>query len=288
MNLIVKEVMYQFIILLIVSIIISILYFLYNVYILYVNSNISFPSDLSKSVYGTAESLPRDFPESELKNIKLCVFMVATPEIENYSKYTIEVNQKWAHQFGYDFFVFDNNHTPDLPINFSKIKITQDLLNSGKYTHVMHIDADAIITKFDYDVRNIILAYNNDFIVCEDCYTSKICPKPGRLNSGVYISKNSIIGREIIDLWLDSARGKCAQYAKMSPNCQLVFTNCVYPIMKKSISIIPFNMMNGYRNTLFIRHVMAKESIERVDEIKQLYQTVKNEHFNDYKRIKVW
>jgi hypothetical protein len=264
------------------------------IYILHKESIITFPADISNSVYGTAQSLPV-FPELSLKDIKLCVFIVATPEIDNYSRYTIEINQKWAKKFGYDFLVFDNNQTPDLPINFSKIKITQDLLNIGKYTHVMHIDADAIITKFDYDARNIIFKYDNDFIVGEDCYTSKICPKPGRLNSGVFFAKNSKIGKDIIKFWLESARGKCAEYTKMSPNCQLVFTHCVYPKYAKYISIIPFNIMNGYRDTLFIRHIMAKQSIERIDEIKQLYQKIKDEYsteFDDisegYKRINVW
>ena len=249
------------------------------------------PQSTSGSIMGTANKLPK-VKQERLKGIKLAVIVIATPEISDYANYTIEVNKAWAEKMGYGFFVFVDNETPDLPINFSKIKAATDVLEKEAYTHVMHIDADAIVTNMSYDARNIVAMYPaSDFIVGEDCYSDEACSKPGKLNSGVWIASRN--ATDILGAWLHAARTECGEaLVNVFPNCQLVFSKCVADKFKDRIAIIPFNIMNGYGDTLFIKHVMAKDRMERVDEIKQLYACVKARFpdlFGDpFSRVRVW
>lgn len=234
-----------------------------------------------ESLYGTAKELPY---VSNPGNSRIAVFMVATPEIESYSQYTIEQNRNWCKTHGYDFYIYDKPILKDLPINFSKIQYSLDLLDTGRYDYVMYIDADAIVHNLDYDVRHLIKTYMvglKSIMFGEDCFSSKDCSKPGRINSGVFIVGNNFLGRKILELWRDSSRGSCSKYVNIFPNCQLVFTNCVFPKMYIGISIIPFNLMNGFGETLLIKHAMAMDEIRRVGVIKELYQ-------NNNERVRVF
>ena len=224
------------------------------------------------SLYGTAKELPTF---KDPGNAKIAIFMVATPEISNYSEITIDQNKRWAKMHGYDFFHYSTKKLKSLPINFSKIQYSLDLLKTGKYDYVMYIDADAIVHKMDYDVRNIIKKYlrgPKSILFGEDCFSDKDCSKPGRINSGVFIVKNNIFGKKILECWKDSTYGPCNHLVNVFPNCQLIFTNCVFPKWFWAIQIIPFNIMNGARDTLFIKHAMAMDNVQRISELKQVYQ----------------
>lgn len=242
--------------------------------IYYNNFNYNFSKN---SIYGTSLELPT------YKNpgkAKIAVFMVATPEISNYSSYTLDQNRRWAESHGYDFFHYPKKILNDLPINFSKIQYSLDLLKTEKYDYVMYIDADAIVHKMDYDVRNIIKKYlrgPNSIMFGEDCFSDKDCSKPGRINSGVFIVKNNIFGRKILECWKDSSRGPCNHLVNVFPNCQLIFTDCVFPKWFWAVSIIPFNMMNGARDTLFIKHTMAMDDVQRISELKNVYKPSGND-----------
>ena len=221
---------------------------------------------------------------------KVCIFMVATSDISDYAKYSGEINDKYAKRHGYEFRVFDKNLTPDLPINFSKIQATLNLMNEKengktKFDYIIHIDADAIFHNQDYPITNIIAKYLTppiSFIASEDCYDKNICSKPNKMNSGVFIVKNNIFGKSVMNLWLDSSRGKCKKYTKMFPNCQLVFENCVRKPLFFTIKIIPYNALNG-KDGLLISHMMQGTSRERIDQMKSVYK----DNFNP-QRMKVF
>lgn len=230
----------------------------------------SYRNSLVIPLYGTASDLPYlDIP----RGYRIAVFMVATPEIESYSEYTSLQNRKWCDIHGYDFYLFDQKHpkVKDLPINFSKIQYTLDLLPG--YDYVMYIDADAMVHKIDYDIRNLIGYYNRSVLFGEDCFSSKDCSKPGRINSGVFIVQNNWAGKMIMKKWLSASRGRCRDYVNKFPNCQLIFTNCVYPKYFPWVGIIPFNLMNGFGDTLLIRHAMALDDIRRGAELKKIFDS---------------
>lgn len=239
--------------------------------------------------YGVAESLP--ISENK-EQYKIAVFMVATPEIANYAKYTLKMNEKWCSMHSYDFFSYTEKAKgmEDLPINFSKIQYSIDLLKTDKYQYVMYIDADAIVINLDYDVRNLINTYmsKSSIMFSEDCYGPKECSKPDKINSGVFIVKNNTTGSSILKYWIDSSRGKCKKYVNVFPNCQLIFTNCVVPAFKKTdISIIPFNLMNGFKSSLLIKHAMAQSEMTRVSNIKNIYfKEIEQNFFGD--RVQVY
>lgn len=223
--------------------------------------------------YGVAETLP---VVNNPGNAKIAVFMVATPEIKNYAEYSIKMNKQWADQHNYDFFVYDKSALPDLPINFSKIQYAIDLLETKKYNYVMYIDADAIIVNKDYDIRNLIKEYMkySSIMFGEDCFGPKDCSKPGKINSGVFIVKSDAlgVGKQILKSWKDATKGACKEFVNKFPNCQLVFSNCVFPKWFWAIRIIPYNLMNGYKGALLLKHVMATPEINRIDVLKKIYQ----------------
>lgn len=227
--------------------------------------------------YGVAENLPIF---NSPGNAKIAVFMVATPEIKNYSRYSVDVNKEWCKKHGYDFYLYESSISSDLPINFSKIQYSIDLMKDKRYDYVVHIDADAIIIKTDYDIRNLIRKYMtglSSIMFGEDCFGPKDCSKPGKINSGVFIVKNNILGKKILKSWLDSSRGDCSKYVNKFPSCQLVFSNCVFPKWFWAIRIIPFNLMNGYKGSLLVKHAMAIHDIKRVDVLKRVYQETNKE-----------
>ena len=234
--------------------------------------------------YGVADELPI---VSKQLSSRIAVFMVATPEIDNYSQYTIQVNKSWCKEHGYDFFVFKQPSRKDLPINFSKIDYAIKLVESKKYDYIMYIDADAMIIRKDYDIRNLIEKYMDSLssiMFGEDCFGPEDCSKPGRINSGVFIVKCNSVGKSVLNSWLDSSRNKCRWCVNKFPSCQLVFTHCVFPKWFWTVRIVPFNLMNGYKGSLLVKHMMAMDNVKRTAIIKDLYKEQDQEH----ERIKVW
>ena len=206
---------------------------------------------------------------------KVFIYMVATPEVGNYANHSININNEYAKKHGYRFQVFTKNATPDLPINFSKIQNALDIMNSNDAPeYIVHLDADAVVVRPEYPITNIINHYmlGAGMIIGEDCYDKSICSKPGQINSGVFIVKNSTMGRKILNRWLNSARGTCSRYVNQFPNCQLVFGNCVLPALRMFINIIPYNVMNG-KDGLFIQHLMQHTSNERIEFFKKVGRT---------------
>ncbi len=214
-----------------------------------------------------------ELPMSSKSNLNICIFMIVTPEILDYARYTIERNREYANLNGYDFKVFGKLRN-DLPIQFSKLQATLDLTRSD-YDYIIHIDADAIVRHkaLNYRFENIIYEYmppHVSFIAGEDCYSHDVCSKPGHINSGVYIVRNDFIGKAIIKKWLSSVLpgGKCEEYKNIFPNCQLVFSNCVLKsVYRPFIKIVPYNIMNG-KDGLFIQHMMQHTLRERIDSFK--------------------
>jgi len=202
--------------------------------------------------------------ENNIDPGSVCIFMVVTENIMDYAKHSIRINKEYCKKHGFDFKVISKNLTPDLEINFCKLQATLDLFKHYKY--VVHIDADAMVVKPEYSITNIISKYPQPFIASEDCYSLDACSKPGRINSGVYIAKNTYFGRLIIQRWLNAARkGKCKKYVNKFPNCQLVFFHCVRKSwLAMFIKLVPYNLLNG-KDGLFIQHYMQHNTRDRAD-----------------------
>ena len=85
----------------------------------------------------------KNLPISENNNrLNIAVFVVATPGIHEYTKYTIPLIQEWTMRHGYHFYLITENKLPDLEINFTKIQVALDLFEKiPDLDYIMHIDA---------------------------------------------------------------------------------------------------------------------------------------------------
>jgi hypothetical protein len=237
-------------------------------------------------------SLPFHSQSKIIKPNEIVIYMVATPEIAEYAQHTIETNRAYAKKWGMNFFVVEKNLVPELPINFTKlaaIKLLKQQFPNAKY--FVHIDADAIIHNSDYDLRNIIANEMGtyDFLVSEDCYNTKVCSKPNKINSGVFIVKNSLMGNNLMNYWLNTTKpGQCGhKYVNQFPNCQLVFDHCVRPLFWMTIKVVPYNLLNGV-DGLFIHHHMQGATRERVDSFKQTRMKTFDAYREGRARLKVF
>lgn len=216
------------------------------------------------------KSLPNPSNGKGINPNSVMIFMVATDEINDYSVHSIEMNKAYAKKHSYRFEIIRENLVPDMPINFTKIEAARRFAKDPSIKYIVHIDADAVVIKDNYPITAIINTYmgwGTHIIMGEDCYNKKICSKPGRINSGVFIVKNTDPGRAILNTWLESARtGPCKKYVNVFPNCQLVFFNCVMmSSLRRYIKIVPYNLINGI-DGLFIKHMMQHNTDERVEE----------------------
>lgn len=238
--------------------------------------------------------------EPPKNKVKVCIFMIVTPEIMEYAQHSIDINREYCKRWGYDFKVVTQNTTPDLPINFAKIQSALDFAAeggegnpSGVPDYIVHIDADAIIIKKDYPITNIIHKYFKgitSFIAAEDCYSKDVCSQPGRINSGVFIVKNNYFGRFILKKWLSSARkgGACHKYKDVFPNCQLVFYHCILKsFLRPFIKIVPYNVLNG-KDGLFIQHLMQHTDDKRSNTFKEFRYQNDDKFINGETRMKVF
>jgi hypothetical protein len=222
-----------------------------------------------------------ELPVSQIKqDMKIAVYVVATPGIYEYTKYTIPLIKEWTNRHGYSFFLIDKNLIPGLPINFTKIQVGLNLLNSdGEFDYIMHIDADAPIINLDYPIEYMIQKYMKMPTVAlfsEDCFNKSDCSQPGKQNSGVFIVKNSFIGKSFLDSWKSEAlTGPCKRYANVFPSCQLVLWNCVMPEFSKFVKTLPYNALNG-RDGLLVNHLMKSSGIQRNRTSKDLHSQLLN------------
>jgi hypothetical protein len=211
------------------------------------------------------------------ESMKIAVYVVATPGIYEYTKYTIPIIKEWCRIHNYDFFLVEKNLIPSLPINFTKIQVGLELLTERNYEYVIHIDADAPIIKMDYPIEFIIQRYMKSQTVAlfsEDCFNIKDCSQPGKQNSGVFIVKNSKNGISFLKYWLESAlTGSCKKYVNTFPNCQLVLWNCVMPKYKNIVKTLPYNVLNG-RDGLLVNHLMQSSGVERNRIAKGLHSKI--------------
>lgn len=216
-------------------------------------------------------------PDGNCRKAKVAIFMVSTPEIFGYAKYTIQINEMWCKKHNYTFILFDKKHSSavDLPINFSKIPYALDLLK--EYDVVFYIDADAMVVNQNYDIRCLASEFSQDIYFAEDCFDSKNCSKPGSINSGTFLVKNTSAGKKILDEWLTKSLGKCNYMVPEFPNCQNIFMRCVMPIWGRHVKILPFNAINGWDdNCLLIKHAMAMDTPKRTQVLKKEYAKILN------------
>ena len=104
---------------------------------------------------------------------------------------------KWGHTYK---FITNCDHN----VYWCKIKIVLDELSNGDYDYVIWLDSDTVIKKHNIDISNILNQYNSDIFVGSD--NNKIF---NLINAGVFIIKNSDIGKQFLQDCINSVKNIC-------------------------------------------------------------------------------
>lgn len=151
-------------------------------------------------------NLPQSSPDSysEKKRIAIVSFDNRTGGgyIEDHDKNM----QKYCNLWGYDY-IRKYDKPDDISVYWYKVQLVRDVLSSNQYDYVMWIDTDAIISDYSRDLSDIITPYDKDIIVGSD--KSKSQRLFDVANAGVFIIRNSEIGLQFMNDWLNEMNTYC-------------------------------------------------------------------------------
>jgi hypothetical protein len=119
--------------------------------------------------------------ESELKYLKF--------HKENIKKYC----KKWKNV---DYF-FTNKCNEN--VYWCKLYLIQEKLKNSKYDYIMWMDTDAIFLKNNLSIQKLLSSYSSDIFISNDPNKKSIKENNNILCAGVFIIKNSKIGKKFID-----------------------------------------------------------------------------------------
>jgi hypothetical protein len=84
-----------------------------------------------------------------------------------------------------------------------KIYLTKFYLDTNEYDYVMWVDSDTMIMNNNIDLNKILNSYSSDLFFCDD---NQIIQK---INAGIFIVKNSTIGRQYLTDCINNFCNKC-------------------------------------------------------------------------------
>jgi hypothetical protein len=98
---------------------------------------------------------------------------------------------KWNYEY-----IHVNKNPTNISPYWYKVFLVNDILKSNKYDYVFWMDSDTIINNFNIDLGNDILGkYNSDIFIASDNIKFDVS------NSGLFIVKNSEIGKTFMNDW---------------------------------------------------------------------------------------
>jgi hypothetical protein len=106
---------------------------------------------------------------------------------------------KKYNNISYEF--LDNNNNKN--IYWCKLYLVLKKLESNKYDYVMWMDTDSFIINDNISINKIINSYESDIFISHDTISNNIIIKNIALCSGVFIIKNSLIGKNFIKECID-------------------------------------------------------------------------------------
>ena len=97
-----------------------------------------------------------------------------------------EYIKKYGHEYVFYNKCNENNY-------WCKVYMVLDALETNKYDYVIWMDSDTLIKDFEIDINDILNSYSSDILVGSDNN-----PKYDLINSGVFIIKNTEIGKQFL------------------------------------------------------------------------------------------
>ena len=208
-----------------------------------------------------------------MSNVKLCFLQVTSPEIHEYSKYSIELNKIYCKLHGYDHLELPTVRTEEYAPQWSKIFQTIDLLKTGKYTHVFFLDADAVILNRIKKLEDVINKMTTPIGFSMNDWNGG-----DLINTGSFMATVDALGilEECVRLSEEDMKDKKLNYWHE----QAVITKMYETGVK--MDVFSMNEINSYwlydvnsNDDQFIYHFMARPLNEKVQIAKQLFEKYK-------------
>ena len=151
-------------------------------------------------------NINNNFESVPFKHRKILI-ITAEDRNEEYIKLHDESFKKYSKLHNYEYLRLDNCPKEESSTYWCKIYKVKEYLN--KYDYVMWVDSDTIITNYNKSLDEFISKFGEpDIIIGEDEQTNRFLPI-NILNAGVFLIKNSKIGKEFIDDCLNKIPDNC-------------------------------------------------------------------------------
>ena len=139
------------------------------------------------------------------KALKIAIvsMFITDKTVPYYAQKTKEILQNYCNIWGYELYYFneiiDNNYT----IMWQKQNAVKKVMDLNKHDYIVWIDADIIILNTSIPIENFIDIENKDIYLSKDIRTQGFWSFRKNvhhyINAGLFIIKNSFIGKKYID-----------------------------------------------------------------------------------------
>ena len=179
------------------------------------------------------------------------VIMLATPEIDEYSRHSRALWSAYCVRKGYQFHHYSNRMVPDMHVNWSKIEMVRRHLAKSNADVITLVDADTYVCNPDMSLTDMLdNASPKTMLFAPDTTRNGIIELPLNFraalehrtmrlpNAGFIVMKNSPFARQFFDDWLDLARHELKHLSDTHPRNQLVLWKGLYFQNKARISLL--------------------------------------------------
>ena len=198
------------------------------------------------------------------KNILIITF--DNRQGEEYVKIHNKNIKKYVEKYGYEYKFYTKCNKN---VYWCKVHMVLDALKTGQYDYVMWMDSDTIIKNFSIDIGNVINKYSSDIYIGSDNND-----KYDITNSGVFIIKNSNIGKNFLIDCLNKVNKDCINEdgtlnGRWAASCyeQGIMNLMIADKYSSNTTVLTNDIIFNYNvcsDDVFIMHLYASASDYRV------------------------
>jgi hypothetical protein len=165
-----------------------------KLYVLYRKANLSsLLNNNKKSIKQISTSVPK---------YKI-LFVTFEDRDEEYINLHDSNMKKYCDKWEYEYIRVKKNDTGISPYWY-KVFVVNDFMKTNKYDYVFWLDSDTIINNFNIDLgEDILHKFDSDIFVASDNIQYDV------VNAGVFIIRNSPIGKKFLEEWIDLYAPMC-------------------------------------------------------------------------------
>jgi galactosyl transferase GMA12/MNN10 family len=208
-----------------------------------------------------------------MSNLKICFVQVTSPEIQEYSNYSVALNKIYCKRHDYNYLELSAINTNEYFFSWSKIFQVRDILKSDKYTHVFFLDADAIVLNRDIKLEDIISKMKTSIAFSENGWNGG-----DLINAGSFIATPEAIKilEECIRLSEEDMKDKKLERWHEQSVINKMYADGI------EMDVFPMNEINSHwlydfnsNDGQFIYHFMARQLNKKIEIAKELFEKYK-------------